>query len=670
MIMITPEQFKKACGTLLGIVNKQSAISAQSNLGDKTAMASLTEAGQQLNEDTLRVLVMGKFSSGKSTFLNALMGQKLLPAKPTPTTAVIGEIVYSDVPNATLYPKKGYAGGDKPFSIGIDELSNYIVIDHTIPQKDERKAENPFSKIVIKYPLQICKHGIMFVDSPGLDDPTCHDAITKDYLPTADAILYCMNSSQAFSAADKFEIGRLRDLGYKSIIFVLTYYDVLLYNDEMNGTNDAEETKRHYIKQLSEYTDLGENGIFFVGSLPALNAKLTNKPEQLQKSNFPPLEKRLEEILFNEKGRMKLLKALYSTRRVNRTTSQQLTDLIEVANSSRTGLSERIHGAEAKLNQAQARANEILSQFRYSGTLIINGAKDRGRHFFLSEILPNLSTWSSDFTPSDDQSISMWHPKRTGAAFTEGCIKYVQACIESEMAKWCDTELVNGYIVPQLKTLIQQQDANLESFEEDLKNVRATLNLSINSEAINEEENVGTANRIVSAIAAAFLLNPACLVTGAALGWKGLVASLVAALVGGIVIGIISIFTPVGLPAFIITWILSTIAGGTYVSVNIEEKIKNRIAEKMKEELSKQQETVAANIGTTVSEVLDKVQAAVEDSLNAPVEQYRKLLAEAQRSVNAEGSEIQHRISTYSQLRSENTSLANDMDTFAQCLNA
>lgn len=109
--MITPDQFKRACGTLLGIVNKQSAISAQSNLGDKSAMDSLSDASGQLNDDTLRVLVMGKFSSGKSTFLNALMGQKLLPAKPTPTTAVIGEIVYSESPEAILHPKKGMLVG-------------------------------------------------------------------------------------------------------------------------------------------------------------------------------------------------------------------------------------------------------------------------------------------------------------------------------------------------------------------------------------------------------------------------------------------------------------------------------------------------------------------------------------------------------------------------------
>lgn len=667
--MLTPEQFKRACGNLLGIVKSQTIVSTKANLGNKTALAALNDANQQLNEDTLRVLVMGKFSSGKSTFLNALMGQTFLPAKPTPTTAVIGEIVYAEHPEAILYPKKGYAGGEKPFNIKVEELEKYIVIDHSISSTDVEKKPNPFKKIVIKYPLNVCKHGIMFVDSPGLDDPTCHDAITKDYLPSADAILYCMNSSQAFSAADKIEIERLMALGYKSIIFVLTYFDVLQNNDDIMGTHGAEDARRHYTQLLSKYTDLGSAGIFFVGSLPALKAKRTGNQQLLESSNFPPLEKKLEEILFNEKGRMKLLKALYSARRVNRETEQHLTDLIDIANSDQHGLSERIHVAQNNLNQARSKANEIYSSFKISSNNLIQGAKDRGRFFFLNSILPNINEWVDDFPPSDEQSISMWHPKRTGAAFTEGCIKHVQGQIEAKMAQWCDKDLVKGYIQPQLESLTQQQNANLQAFENDLKRVRTSLHLSLSSEEISENESAGKANRILSAIAGAFL-NPASLVVGGAFGWKGLVSSLVATLVGGIVLGIVSLFTPVGWPALIITWVLSALGSGIVVGAGIEKKIKKTIAEKMREELHKQQESIVSNIGQTVAEVIDKIQEAVEDGLYAPVNQFEKVLDEAQKSVNAESSTIQGRVSTFTQLRKENAKLANDMDLFAQNLSA
>lgn len=509
----------------------------------------------------------------------------------------------------------------------------------------------------------------MFVDSPGLDDPTCHDAITQDYLPNADAIVYCMNSSQAFSAQDKSEIERLIALGYKSIIFVLTYFDVLQNNDLMMGTQSADEARKLYINILSSYTDLGESGIFFVGSLPALKAKLTNDRELLEASNFPPLEKKMEEILFNEKGRMKLLKALYSTRKVNRITGQHLTDLIEISNADKSGLAERLHNAQNNLNQASAKANEIFSSFKISSNSLIQGAKDRGRAFFLSSILPNINEWVQEFIPSDDQGISMWHPKKSGAAFTEACLKYVQGKIEAEMAKWCDESLVKGYIMPQIERLSQQQDSNLQAFEKDLVRVRTSLHLSINSDDINDAETPGKANRILSAIAGAFL-NPASLVVGGAFGWKGLVSSLATTLVGGIILGIVSLFTPVGWPALIVIWIVSALVGGGIAGGNLESKVKKAIAEKMREEMNKQQEVLVTNIGKAVSDVIVKLQKAVEAALYAPVKQYEKVLEEAKASVNTESSTLQHRISVLSNLRQENTKLANDIDNFAQNLSA
>ena len=146
--MINPGQFKTLCSNLSAIVKKQIDVTTKASLGDRNVLDTLNETGQQLGDDMLRVLVMGKFSSGKSTFLNAMMGQKLLPAKPTPTTAVIGEICYGEKPEAILYPKVGAKGGNKPIIIPTTDLPKYIVIDHSESKSDTAKAPNPYKKLV------------------------------------------------------------------------------------------------------------------------------------------------------------------------------------------------------------------------------------------------------------------------------------------------------------------------------------------------------------------------------------------------------------------------------------------------------------------------------------------------------------------------------------------
>lgn len=666
--MINPQQFKQFCIALSAIVRKQSTVSSNANLGDKGILDMLNETERQLGDDILRVLVMGKFSSGKSTFLNALMGKKLLPAKPTPTTAVIGEICYGTTPEAILYPKDG-RGSNKPLRISTEDLPQYIVIDHTEVKDDKKKAPNPYKKLVIKYPLEVCKHGIMFVDSPGLDDPTCHDTITQEYLPKADAIVYCMNVQQAFAAGDKAEIEKLLAMGYKSIIFVLTYYDVLLYNDDMNGTDEASKTCRHYIEKLCKYTDLGEDGIFFVGSLPALNAKLNGNDSLLKRSNFLPLEKRLEEILFNEKGRMKLIKAIYSTRKANRKTSNHLEDLINLANQDSQTLVASLTSAEQDLNQAHAKAAEILNQFAIGANTLVTAAKDSGRSFFLSEIVPNLTTWVEEFEPAESQTISMWHPKASTQAFTEGCINHVKTRIETALAEWSEKELLNKLVLPSIQRITNQQEANLALYEEDLRKVRAHLNLNLDGDTIADDNRAGNANRILSAIGGAFL-NPASLVTGAAFGWKGLVVSLGTTLVGGIILSVISLFTPIGLPALIITWILSALGSTIIIGSGMEKKIRKTIAQKMHEELTKQQEDLASNIGNAVSDVIAKIKEAIKNELNAPVNQYKMLFDEVRANATTRTSDIQSRIQTYKQLRKSNEVIADDLDDFAQSINS
>lgn len=665
--MLTPEQFKQACGNLLSIVNQQTSVTTKADLGDKTVLTQLNDASTTLENDILKVLVMGKFNGGKSTLLNALMGERVLPAKAIPTTAVIGEIMYADHAEAVLYPKPGYSGGTKPFNIGIEDLEKYIVIDHSTSESDNVKDVNPFKKVLIKYPLSICKHGIMIIDSPGLDDPTCHDTITKDYLPSADAIVYCMNSGIAFSSSDKAEIERLVALGYRSIIFVLTHFDLLQSNDELMGTNEAEDARKHYTQILSRYTDLGASGIFFVGSLPALKAKRTNNQQLLEESNFPSLEKRLEEILFNEKGRMKLLKALYSTRRVNRLTGQHINDLIDVANSDRNSLSERIHEAQNNLNQASAKANEIFSSFKISSNNLVQGAKDRGRAFVLNSVIPSIPEWVEEFTPSEEQNISMWHPKRTGAAFTEGCIKYVQGKIEAKMATWCEKELVANYIQPQLEAITQQQNSNLEAFEYDLLKVRTSLHLTIDGEEISSQEYGSSGGRILAAIVNALLINPAGVVTGGAFGWRGVMTTLATTIVAGILVSILGI--AVSWPVAVLAWVGSTFVAGKISGSQIEGKLRKKISKELHGKLTQQQEEFSTKIGTKIYDVIEKIQEAVEDELYTPVKKFEKVLEHAQKSASEKGDELKQRITTYIQLRAENVKLANDMDVFAQSIN-
>src|ERR1700722_12575211 len=63
----------------------------------------------KLAEDRFHLVVVGEFNHGKSTFVNALLGQAVLATGVTPTTAAIHHLKWAEKPEATI----AYASGKR-----------------------------------------------------------------------------------------------------------------------------------------------------------------------------------------------------------------------------------------------------------------------------------------------------------------------------------------------------------------------------------------------------------------------------------------------------------------------------------------------------------------------------------------------------------------------------
>lgn len=660
------EGFKLARTQLANMVEGQLSVVRSSdydsvvNTTEKPSVL-LAETNKRLKDENLRVLVMGKFSSGKSTFLNGLLGRPLLPMKAIPTTAVIGEIRYSDTEKIVLLPKKGkWQGGDTPFEISASELGKYITIDHA----DGDSKENPFEKVFINSPLAICKNGIEFVDSPGLDDPTSHDSVTKEYLPTADAIIYCMNSQAAYSAKDKDEIEALRSLGYTSIIFVLTYFDVLQENDEMMGTNDAQTTKEHIIKTLAPLTDLGENGIFFVNSLAAIKGKVQHDAVMLQKSNFPIVEKRMEEILVNERGRLKIIRSLYQTKSINRKNGNYISDSITLANNKHSIIAQQLANARQSLSQAQDKANLINQQVENGVRDIANIAKDKGALYLISDIIPMVDTWVNEAKP--EKGISFIHLRSSIKEYTEAVIDHMKSRLSSAMSSWCKQSLVKDCIEVQFSNLLLSQKGNLSSYQEDLSRVKVDLNLPVDGEEIGDKMAPSAINRVAAAGGSLLIGDVFGAITGGLLGFKAMLTTLAAELTAGIVLGIVSLFTPVGLPAIIIGAVIAALTGARANLMSVKSNIKKKIIEETKKALGESKEKFSNEIFNAVKGTLSQVQTKIKDELNGPINEAQSLVDEANANMNSDGVAMQQKVRKLTQLKTTNDQLAADLDKFAE----
>ena len=93
---------------------------------------------ERVQTDHFKVLVIGEFKRGKSTFINAMLGAEILPAYAKPCTAIINEVKWGDSPRALLHhvsPKNGLVPAVE--EVPIEQIEDYVVIQDGVNQSED-----------------------------------------------------------------------------------------------------------------------------------------------------------------------------------------------------------------------------------------------------------------------------------------------------------------------------------------------------------------------------------------------------------------------------------------------------------------------------------------------------------------------------------------------------
>lgn len=270
-----------------------------------------------LDYERFTLVVVGEFSRGKSTFVNAMLGKKVLPSSKRPTTNIISKIVYADKPAYEIFLKDG-----KSKNLTEEEFKNIKAQAEEDPSNIQRfksfiKREEDFSKIdyaIIGQPLAFCQNGVEVVDTPGTNDLNVgRMEITYNYLNHADAAILVLNATQPLTQSE-LDFLKERILGNQ----IKDIFIVVNFKDELNSVDEV-KVKNYVYDRIKELASI-EPKVFMVSSMAALlyrrNAtgeKLTVRellklPDDFENTGFIEFEKALAYYLDVEKGRAKLQK--------------------------------------------------------------------------------------------------------------------------------------------------------------------------------------------------------------------------------------------------------------------------------------------------------------------------------------------------------------------------
>lgn len=276
---------------------------------------SLQQAEQLLDEDSFKVVVVGEFSRGKSTFTNALLGKRILPAKSDPTTTVINRIHYGAQERYLVH----YRDTDEVKEISEKEFKSITAVELA---DAEFEGEAVYRQVVEKigriayieicHPLPLLADGVEIIDTPGTNDlDQVREEITFRFIPQADAAIMLLSAEQILAKSEvMFLQERILENDIKKVFFVVNFKDRLM--DEADG--------ERVMKAAREVLDgiVEDARLFLVSSRDALRWRRKEAgeslksnlvvPDSLDDTGFAQFEASLADYLSREKGNAKLAK--------------------------------------------------------------------------------------------------------------------------------------------------------------------------------------------------------------------------------------------------------------------------------------------------------------------------------------------------------------------------
>lgn len=231
-------------------------------------------------DELFLLVVVGEYNSGKSTFINALLGAEVFQMGDLPTTRAISILRYGD------------AGTPEPL------------------------GESTF---LYHYPLEVL-HDLDIVDTPGTNSiERMEEEITRQFVPRADLILFVTSLLQPLTASELDFLAHIREWG-KKVVFIVNGVD------RRNSDEQLDRVREYLAREITTRLGVVKPTLYFISALQALRGKIAGNAAQGAsgeastargtpipdaRNEYPALESYvLETLRETERVRLKLLTPL------------------------------------------------------------------------------------------------------------------------------------------------------------------------------------------------------------------------------------------------------------------------------------------------------------------------------------------------------------------------
>ncbi|ACC79321.1 dynamin family protein [Nostoc punctiforme] len=446
-----------------------------------TLIEEVEEISQKVKFQQFRLAVLGEFSQGKSTLLNALLGEEIQPVREIPCSGMVTVLKYGTQKRVVCRYKDGR---EEEIPFEQYQLKATISEDAALGCLSDELAHDEIDEIVFEHPdLELCSSGVEIIDSPGLNEHPDRTAITQKVLKDTDAVIFLTNASRSLTQLERdllqdvrTQLNHGKENEPANNLFVVGNFIDLVRTEK--GREQVQQRIERFVKGQNPIVT-GENRVHFISAQAALDAILQGTEDDYLK-DFQNFTRSIEKFLTFDSG---IVKIKHSISQINRVVEKGLDGLYQ----SQDTLDRKIQISEAEKHKVLEKIGEASGR-----DVRIRILADQLIYLVFEQIAESWDEWREGLGDRLANKSQRWYSEHSPVFSQDKLIRdYTNQFIRdlsTEIDEWGNTKLKEVILQENLKhldiSIAYELDAiqgEFNSLDENIQtNFSKQLKISIN----------------------------------------------------------------------------------------------------------------------------------------------------------------------------------------------
>ena len=636
------QQLETACKQLAQII--------QDGTNDGVLLDNLAKeiekTGEKLKSQRFRLAVVGEFSQGKSTLLNALLGEEIQPVREIPCSGTVTVLKYGEQRRVVCRYKDG-----REQEIPFDQYQEKAAIseDAALGCLSDELAHFEIEEIIFEHPdLELCRNGVEIIDSPGLNEHPDRTAITQKLIKDTDAAIFLTNASRSLTQGERDLLQDLRTQlnGGKedepaSNLFVVGNFMDLVRTEK--GRQQVQQRIERFAQGQSPII-AGENRVHFISAQATLDAIIKGSENEYLKT-FQNFTQSIEKFLTLERGSLKIKQAVTKIKIFVQAGLERLHQAenvldgkLKITEEDKQNIFEQIGEASGRDVRIQLLADQLMErsceQAEESWNEWAEGLGDR--------IARKSEHWSSEHNEKEK-------------LFQDYANQFMRD-ISAELNAWVDKKVTGSILQPNTEVLDSEIRQQIESIQRSLQildlktgsNLSSQLELCLSTVGVNMNIDSSLGSDITDAGGIGFF---------GSLGAGGLVAGALLAFTG---LGLIPVALAGGAAALGLGWLFGE--DQDYIRAQIKQSVFEQGFEKFNESAEQVFDKVCEHIASAFYNRVEAASGVIEQAISLSenfLEQQERLAQETLEQCEAEKAWISQKRQELEQVQSNIEAILN-----------